>query len=95
MLKELTDLRCQGCIVWVPFGAANWPAKVISIGPGCKGKALVQLYASGITTKVDATGLTAFTDEYERKCKSVQSQLGQQVRLLYVNRLFGYVVSGI
>lgn len=66
----------------MPFGAANWPAKVISIGPGCKSKALVQLYASGISTKVDATGLTAFADEYEQKCKTVQSQLGRQVRLL-------------
>ena len=73
---------CQGCIVWVPFGAANWPAKVISMAPSCKGKALVQLYASGISIKVDATGLTAFADEYEQKCKTVQSQLGQQVRLL-------------
>lgn len=88
LVRQLTrniDWLCQGCAVWVPFGAANWPAKVISIASGATGTAVVQLYASGISTEVDAAGLTAFADGYEQKCKSVQSQLGRQVRLLYLN----------
>ena len=72
---------CQGCVVWVPFGAANWPAKIISISPDCPGKALVQLYASGVSTHVDAACLTAFAEDYEQKCNTMQSRLGQQVSL--------------
>ena len=69
----------------MPFGAANWPAKVISTASGATGTAVVQLYASGISTEVDAAGLTAFADGYELKCQTVQSQLGRQVRLLCFN----------
>lgn len=75
-------------MVWVPFGAANWPAKITSISPGCAGKAVVQLYASGISTEVNAAGLTAFADDCQQKCRTMQSQLGQQVGLPQLGDLF-------
>ena len=67
--------------MWVPFGAAYWPAKLISCRQSCQADALVELFGTGLRTEVNASGLTAFACDYANKCCQMHSDLGQQVCL--------------
>ena len=79
---------CQGSVVWVPFGAAYWPAQIVGSSQRCKNRALVQLFASGVSTEVDMEALTCFADGYEQQCNMMHSQLGQEVTALLCTRSF-------
>ena len=65
--------------MWVPFGAALWPAKLISCSQGSHTQATVELFGTGLKTKVAASGLTAFADGCVDKCQQLHSELGRQV----------------
>ncbi|DBA70744.1 TPA: hypothetical protein ACH3X2_011643, partial [Trebouxia sp. C0005] len=74
----------QGCVVWVPFGAAHWPAKLISCSQGSHNHATVELFGTGLKTEVAASGLTTFADGCADKCQQLHSELGRQaVRLAH------------
>ena len=70
-------------MVWAPFGASFWPAKLLTINTGLakSGRALVQLFGSGVKTQVSASGMVAYSDGYDGKCRMIHSALGQQVEL--------------
>ena len=71
----------QGSVVWAPFGASFWPAKLLTINTdhAKSGRAMVQLFGSGVKTQVSASGMAAYSDGYDDKCKMIHSALGQQV----------------
>ena len=68
--------------MWVPFGAAHWPAKFISCSQGCHNQATVELFGTGLKTEVAASGLAAFADGCADKCQQLHSELGRQVSWL-------------
>ncbi len=65
--------------MWVPFGAAHWPAKLISCSQDSHSQAIVELFGTGLKTEVAASGLTAFADGCADKCQQLHSKLGRQV----------------
>jgi hypothetical protein len=69
-------------VVWVPFGAAYWPAKLISCSQGSHNQATVELFGTGLKTEVDASRLAAFADGCADKCQQLHSELGRQVSWL-------------
>ena len=68
--------------MWVPFGAAHWPAKFISCSQGSHNQATVELFGTGLKTEVAASGLAAFADGCVDKCQQLHSELGRQVSWL-------------
>jgi len=69
-------------VVWVPFGAAHWPAKLISCCQGSHNQATAELFGTGLKTDVAASGLAAFADGCVDECQQLHSELGRQVSWL-------------
>lgn len=66
-------------MVWAPFGATAWPAKLIRFG---RQNAVVELFCAGLKIEVEASALTAWEDSCDWKCSSLHSEMGQQARLM-------------
>ena len=69
----------QDGVVWAPFGATAWPAKVVAAGKGTSQTALVELLGTGLKIEVKTVALTAWESDCAKKCSQLHSDMGKQV----------------